>query len=213
MASGHSTCVQQCDNNSNSTRFRRNDPSCRFSGIGTSTPSQQLVFAYLLRTTCVCGIFICKDLAIPLSSTTPGIGNLCVCLCALIDAAIPTHVGTHDETLGSQHFRLMCSRSYMYASRTCISSMCITRNMMMPCHYMTVHARLHTLIVKAMLQLLCYAHSSICEVFFLCLNQIDIFVIHVYCVSRYTAIHIRHMHGRAFVSRINVAFVHAFTRH
>jgi hypothetical protein len=48
---------------------------------------------------------------------------------------------------------------------------------------------------------------------FFCLNQIDIFVIHVYCVSRYIAIHIRHMHGRAFVSRINVAFVHAFTRH
>ena len=33
------------------------------------------------------------------------------------------------------------------------------------------------------------------------------------CVSRYIAIHIRHMHGRAFVSRINVAFVHTFTRH
>jgi hypothetical protein len=159
-------CVQQCDNNSNSTRFRQNDPSCRFSGSGTSTPSQQLVFAYLLRTTCVCGISTCKDLAIPLSSTTPGIGNLCVCLRALIDAAVPTHVGTHDETLGSQHFHPMCSRSYTYASRTCVSSMCITRNIMMPCHYMTVHARLHTLIVKAMIQLLYYAHSSICEVFF-----------------------------------------------
>lgn len=161
----------------------------------------------------MCGISTCKDLAIPLSSTTPGIGNLCVCLRALIDAAVPTHVGTHDETLGSQHFHPMCSRRYTYASRTCVSSMCITRNIMMPCHYMTVHARLHTLIVKAMIQLLYYAHSSICEVFFFCLNQIDIFVIHVYCVSRYIAIHIRHMHGRAFVSRINVAFVHAFTRH